>query len=224
MIPTGPNIQSLAPPEWVIGLDIGQRRDYSAIAVLECAEEATGHRDPATYDLIRRMQIRLRHVERVRLGTPFAGVVDRVSEMVHDARLRNCALVVDATGVGAPVVELLRAARLPCRLIPVQITGGLDEGSDGVYYRVPKRDLVTGLQVLFDRWPLEIVTGAPAVDALVKELVEFKARPSSSGAMRFEGSRDDLTIAVALAWWWMRKRVAWRPPSNAVPISSAQTL
>lgn len=213
ILPTSPNLPAAGVHQRVIGLDIGQRRDYSAIALLEAVEEVTGERDRVTFDFIRRTCIRLRHVERIRLGTPFASVVDRVSTIVNAPKLReNCTLVVDATGVGAPVVELLRASRLPCRLIPAQITGGLDEGSDGFYYRVPKRDLVTGLQILFDRWPLEIHPGAPAADALVQELIEFKAKPSSSGAMRFAGSRDDLTMAVALAWWWMRKRVAWRTP------------
>src|SRR5688572_9494536 len=162
ILPNGPNTPSLTAPQWVIGLDIGQRRDYSAIAILECVEHVTGDRDPLTYQFIRRTEVRLRHIERVRLCTPFAAVVDRVSTIVHDPRLRDATLVVDATGVGAPVIELLRNARLPCRLIAAQITGGHGEGVDGGYHRVPKRDLITGLQVLFDRWPLEIVGGTPA--------------------------------------------------------------
>src|SRR5687767_11493544 len=84
MILNGPNSPSLAAPEWVIGLDIGQRRDYSAIAVLDWAEEGTGRRDPATYEYIRRCNIRLRHAERVHLGTPFHGLVNRISEMLQD--------------------------------------------------------------------------------------------------------------------------------------------
>lgn len=199
------NLPNASAPQWVIGLDIGQRRDYSAIAILECVDQVTGDRDPLTYQFIRRTEVRLRHVERVRLGTPYAAVVDRVATIVEDPRLRDGTLVVDATGVGAPVIELLRAARLPCRLIPVQITGGHDESLDGGYHRVPKRDLVTGLQVLFDRWPLEIVGGTPAVDALVRELVEFKAKPTTN-------THDDLTMALAIAWWWLRKQVAWRTP------------
>jgi hypothetical protein len=209
ILPNGPNAPSLAASQWVIGLDIGQRRDYSAIAILESVENVSCDRDPVTFDFIRRTDVRLRHVERIRLGLPFAAVVERVAAIVSDPRLREATLVVDATGVGAPVIELLRTARLPCRLIPVQITGGHGEGIDGGYHRVPKRDLVTGLQVLFDRWPLEIVEGSPAVDALVQELAGFKATPSINGTLRFEGSHDDLTMALALAWWWMRKRVAW---------------
>ena len=209
----GPNTASPAKPEWVIGLDIGQRRDYSAITVLDWLDQVTGTRDPVTFDFIRHTTIRLRHAERVPLGTPFASVVDRIGEIVSHPKLRDSTLVVDATGVGAPVVELIRTAHLPCRLIPVQITGGSDESSDGVYHRVPKRDLVTGLQVLFDHWKPQLHTQAPATKDLIRELAEFKARPSSNGGMRFEGVRDDLAMSLALAWWWMRKRVAWRPPA-----------
>ena len=53
----------------------------------------------------------LRHVERVPLGTPYPEVVERVRELVtHDELAGRCALAVDATGVGAPVVDMLRAA------------------------------------------------------------------------------------------------------------------
>jgi hypothetical protein len=101
-------------------------------------------------------------------------------------------------------------------LIPVQTTSGTSESSDGGFHRVPKRDLVTGLQVLFDRWPFQIVNGSPSGAALVQELVEFKAKTSSNGTLQFEGRKDDLTMALALAWWWMRKRVAWKLPPQTL--------
>lgn len=194
--------------EIVVGMDIGQRRDFSAITVLEAVPEADTVRDPVTFDFRRRTSIQLRHAERIPIGTPFTGVVDRIAQVVSDPRLRDCTLVADATGVGAPVVEMLRAARLPCRLIAAQITGGSGEGYEGGYHRVPKRDLVVGLQVLFDRWPFEMANGLPGVEALVRELSEFKAARSTEGNLRYSGARDDLTMALALAWWWMRKRVA----------------
>ena len=52
----------------------------------------------------------LRYLERVPLGTTYPGV-RIVCELVADGgEVRACTLVVDATGVGAPVVDLLRAA------------------------------------------------------------------------------------------------------------------
>jgi hypothetical protein len=198
-----------------VGLDLGLRRDYSAIAVLEFTEEVDGTRDPVTMDFRRERVIRLRHVERVRLGTPYNAVVEHVGKLVHDPRLQGCTLVADATGVGAPVVELLRAARLPCRLIAAQITGGSGESSDGEYHRVPKRDLVVGLQVLFEQWRFE-VADTPAAAELMRELAGMKGKRSPGGGMQHSGPRDDLAIALALAWWWMRKRVAWQTPQGRV--------
>ena len=199
---------TLAHPEYVIGVDLGQRRDYSAVTVLELAETTDGTRDPVTMEFRRERVIRLRHVKRIPIGTPFGGVVDQVARMVRDPRLKDCTLVVDATGLGAPVVELLRAERLPCRLIPAQITGGLEEGSDGVYYRVPKRDLITGLQVLIEQWPFEIADG-PDAELLVQELLGMRATRGAGGGLRYGGPKDDMAMSLALAWWWMRKRVAW---------------
>ena len=54
----------------------------------------------------------------------------------------------------------------------------------------------------FQHWPFEIVKGSPAVGALIKELAGFRAKRSSSGHTRYEGAKDDLTMALALAWWW----------------------
>ena len=71
-------------------------------------------------------QLRVRIVERVPLGTPYPGVVARVREIVHSEILRdNARWWSMATGVGAPVVDMLRAARLGVQVIvPVTITGG----------------------------------------------------------------------------------------------------
>src|ERR1700733_11177591 len=109
-----------------LGLDLGQRHDPTAIAVVEGPDV-----------------IRVRHLERVPLGTPYPGVVERVRAIVrHPELVGKCALAVDGTGVGAPVVDMLRAARLGCDISAVTITGGEREHHDNV----PKRDLMAGVQ------------------------------------------------------------------------------
>ncbi|HYI96086.1 MAG TPA: hypothetical protein VEX68_21260, partial [Bryobacteraceae bacterium] len=79
-----PPTPATPPSELVVGLDIGQRRDFSAITILEAIDEMDGTRDPVTYQFRRRRAIHLRHAERIRIGTPFSGVVDRVSQIVSD--------------------------------------------------------------------------------------------------------------------------------------------
>ncbi|HYP13596.1 MAG TPA: hypothetical protein VEQ63_06715 [Bryobacteraceae bacterium] len=115
---------------WVVGVDLGQRQDYSAVAALEDIEIEYDERDPITYVFRRERRYRLRLLNRVRLGTPYTDVVNRLRELVNTRELRDrCTLVMDATGVAGPVVDLVRASRPGCRIVPVVITGGDQEGS-----------------------------------------------------------------------------------------------
>ena len=109
---------------YFVGLDLGQRRDYSALAVVERTELILDL-DYVTYERRREMRYRVPFVERVRLGTPYPDVVQRVREVLRRPHLAGrCTLTMDATGVGAPVLDLLRAADLGCAIAPVILTGG----------------------------------------------------------------------------------------------------
>ena len=183
---------------YVAGLDLGQKRDFSAIALLEIAERVLDRRDPVTWEQAKETCVRLVYLERVELGTPYPDVVAHVVGLMGDARLKDSTLVVDATGVGTPV-DMLRKANLACRLMPVTITGGEHDSPVKGGYHVPKRELLTGLQVLVQQGLLRIPRRLMLADAFIQELVGMK-----------EGSRDDLALATSLAWWWARKSEAWR--------------
>jgi hypothetical protein len=204
---------SVNTPEYTIGLDLGQKQDHTAVTVLEWAATGEAVRDAATYEWKRERVLRLVHLERIGLGTAYPGIVDRMGELLNTPPLSGCTLVVDATGVGLPVVDLLRAARLDCRIMPVTITGGAGESGHGSGYSVPKRDLITGLQVLFESGKFEM-PDTPATEDLIQELAGMRAKPSRSGSSRYEGSPDDLVLSLALAWWWARKRAAWDWPKG----------
>ena len=68
----------------------------------------------------------------------------------------GCELVVDATGVGGAVLDMLREAWPGGRLVPVTITGGKSPVRSGAAWSVPKRDLVVGLQVMFEEGEMRI--------------------------------------------------------------------
>src|SRR5262245_8253578 len=203
----------MAVSEYTIGLDLGQKQDHTAVAVLEWAETGDAIRDLVTYEWKRRRVMRLVHLERIGLGTAYPGIVDRMRELIRVPQLAGCTLVVDATGVGVPVVDLLRAANLNCRVLPVTITGGTGEFNNGSGYSVPKRDLITGLQVLFESGKFEM-PDVPFTEALLAELAGMRAKPGRSGNWRYEGQPDDLVLSLALAWWWARKRTTWDWPKR----------
>ena len=148
----------------------------------------------------------VRHLERIPLGTPYPAVVEYLGELLSHPRLgRNADLVVDATGVGTPVVDLLRDAGLPCGLTPVTITGGDTQSRDGTWWHVPKVDLLAGVRVLLEAGELRIARALPEAGNLVRELVDIRARPRRSGGTRLgadgHGQHDDLVMALALACW-----------------------
>ena len=127
---------------WFVGVDLGQSRDYTAIAALERAE-LTGEFDPAMFARRKKVALRLRYLERVPLGTPYPDIVERVKRTTKAPELAGrCQVAVDATGVGRPVVDLLRKAGLGATIMPAIITGGAAESLNNGYYSVPKRDLV----------------------------------------------------------------------------------
>ena len=136
------------------GLDLGQRKDYTAIAVVE-REEPVLHGFDYLHWLPRETkleaQFAVRHLERVALGTSYVAIVRQVRQMVSSPELRGRAsLVVDGTGVGAAVVDLLREWDIDYELVPVQITGGGSAWRDSGRWNVPKRDLIGVVQVLFE--------------------------------------------------------------------------
>ena len=189
-----------------IGIDLGQKRDHTAIAVVERVEAWRPY-GPSEF-----RGLDVRWLERVPLGTAYPVVVERVRQMVRHAELEgNCSVTVDGTGVGTPVVDLLRTAGLRCELIPVTITGGEKESANGSGWNVPKRDLIATLQVLLEKNELRVAKELEEAGSLVRELLDVKSRETGGGKARLgaegTGEHDDLVIALALACWRARK---WR--------------
>ncbi len=196
---------------FILGLDLGQANDFTALAVLEKAWPEDEGMETSRYDV--------RHLERMPLGTPYPGMVARVGERVRALADLGSGptLVVDQTGVGRPVVDLLRAASLPCRLVPVTITAGqavtqVEEPvgrTTQAGFHVPKRDLVGTLAILLQSARLRVAQELPEAQLLVQELLNFRVTISASGRDTYgvgeewrEGAHDDLVLAVALAAWY----------------------
>jgi hypothetical protein len=195
-------------PGYFVGVDLGQKQDYTAIAVVEKWEAPAGF-DWAQWAQVRETRQSLRHLERLALGTPYPEVVRRVREVARSAELAGrCVVVADATGVGAPVIDLLREAGLGCELAAVTITGAERASRAAGGWRVPKRELVVGLQVMLETGALRIAAGLKEGETFAKELTEMRVRVSEGRREQFgawrEGTHDDLVLATALACWRAR--------------------
>jgi hypothetical protein len=63
-----------------------------------------------------------RHLERFPPATPYSQICDHVAGLFDDQPLRRSFLIVDHTGVGEPVLALLRQTGVWARTIPVAVT------------------------------------------------------------------------------------------------------
>lgn len=153
--------------------------------------------------------LHLRHLYRFPLGTPYPRIVREVAALIADPTIRayGYALVVDATGVGRPVLDLFREAHLAP--IGVTITGGNTAIRDkrSGEWSVPKRDLVSAVQSALQTERLQIAASLPEAATLTRELsgfrvtINLRTAHDSYGAWR-EGIHDDLVLSVALATWF----------------------
>ncbi len=196
--------------QFFMGLDLGQASDPSAIAVVERAE-LVGDWDAVAFARRREIEYRLRGLERLPLGMRYPEVEERAAHLVDRvAQQGECELLVDATGVGRPVVDHLRMSGLRCKMRAVMVTGGQSERSEGGFDYVPKRDLMAGLQTLFEYGELKIAKSLRHVEALKKEMADMRVKVTPAGNEQYgawrEGEHDDLVFAVALACWGAKKR------------------
>jgi hypothetical protein len=198
-----------ATGSYLVGLDLGQVADPSALAVLERTPfDDGGGRPLFAYDCV--------HLHRFRLGTPYPGIVRDVAELTRRPELapaggRRPVVAVDATGVGRPVVDMILSEPMGAEPVAISITAGSVTrwdtwpGKPARAAWVPKRDLISTVRTLLDGRRLTINSGLAQAGTLRKELFDFQAKLTAAahetfGAWR-EGAHDDLVLAVALAAW-----------------------
>jgi hypothetical protein len=127
----------IADPAFIIGVDLGQAQDPTAIAVAEVCEP----------------DIHVRHLEMLPLGTPYPQVIERITALVE--RLPGASLVVDATGVGRAVLDHMA----DLEPVAVTITGGRLTSNDGRMWLVPKKALLRPLVVAVEGGWLKVARG-----------------------------------------------------------------
>lgn len=183
-----------------LGLDLGQKHDFTAFSVIHHETRTFSERDPVTAAFVTGTRLTLRHAERIPLKTSYPEIVNTVERKLRSTNFPGpITLAVDATGVGVPVVDLLRRAHLKCQLMPIVITGGQTVTHPGSFTGVPRRDLITNLQVLFEKGRLRIAQNLPMIDDLAKELAGLRPNGTTE-------PHDDLAFSLALAAWPCRNK------------------
>ncbi|MCB1035515.1 MAG: hypothetical protein KDD47_16955 [Acidobacteria bacterium] len=185
--------------EAVIGLDIGQGREHSAICVVEAELREAREKCLVHFDV--------RHLERRPVRSSFPELAERLAELakaVWKQISRWPMVYTDLTGLRAPVLEILRDSDVWVE--PGYFTHGdrrTQEGErDEVSYTLGKAYLVSRLQALLQTGRLHLPK-TPEAGSLGEELLAYQVKVEENandryGAFRV-GARDDLVTAVGLA-------------------------
>lgn len=226
-----------------LGLDLGQTHDPSALSVVEQKETfqilgpaiAPGG---APYVRFLERTYVIRRLHRFALRTSYTDVVAEVAGAYASPALRvpvmlkdengsetpvkyrrvipDPTIVVDATGLGAPVRDIMRGAKL--NPIPIIITRAESPHTVlGAGVGVPKRDLAQNLIVLFETKRLKIAQNIKLLSVFLKELSNFRVTITASGRDVYEAAsgHDDLVLSCAMPLWYAEQN-AKRTPTTPV--------
>jgi hypothetical protein len=222
---------------YVVGMDVGQVNDPSAIAVLAvlgAGKYALVHLDRLPLGMGYPNQVRtvvslLERVDQRARREQIAALMATRGRLSGDPipRPPRTPLVIDGTGVGRAVADQFREAGLGPRLTTISITAGGTVTAVGATVGVPKRDLVATMQVVFQSGRLQIANKLRLANAFVTEMLAFRVKLSATGHDSYgaePGEHDDLVFAVGVALWhaeWLRSTARrinskdWKPIHTA---------
>jgi hypothetical protein len=203
-----------ADEAFVMGVDLGQSMDPTAIVVLHHTRtplDTWAVNDEARttkQNVLERFDVV--HAERMKLGTSYPDVVAHVAELLARPPLRHgCHLVIDESGVGRAVGDMFDAAGL--KPVRVSITAGTDATrvEHSRRWNVAKSLLTSGVDARLHTGELRFAAELTEAHALAEELKNFRRYLTAAGRATYQartGKHDDLVLAVAIALWWALER------------------
>jgi hypothetical protein len=203
----------LAQPfsQWVVGVDLGQRNDHTAVCAMHHTREPIDAWDlnENSGELRQKVEERfaVRGLQRLPLGMDYPDQAAKINELLSRPPLRGYAdMVIDDAGVGAPVGDEF-VKRWGVKPVRVTLSGTSTEVTRRKYrsYTVPKLLVVSHLDARFNSKELVFADDLPEREAIKDELTNFARHITAAGRSTFEarGSKhDDIVIATGLALWW----------------------
>ena len=218
--------------EYICAVDIAKKRDYTTIQIYRDSPDvrhfpAESGRDPMVVnylDLVYQAKMQaVRYTDQVRR-------IKDLLERIH--LLKNTQLLVDGTGVGEPVVDMMRENGL--MPFPIVFTGGTEArpvyadfgkvfgGSSASFGRfmgtqvlkemhVPKEDLVHAGMIIMQQGRIRLAENLQHVDDFKLQLAHFKGTVNEkSGRKSYNNESDDIhddfVVTYLMAAWWITYR------------------
>src|SRR5262249_48005839 len=156
---------------------------------------------------------RIRGLHRFPLQTPYTHIPKALEpRLTREPLAARTSLAIDATGVGAPVVDTFRDQLPAVRSYAITITSGSTVPGDHHNPHVPKEDLISTTSILLEKGRLRIAANMRNTQTLIDELLAFRRATTPRGRDTYgaaNGDHDDLVLALSLALWTAANR---RPP------------
>jgi hypothetical protein len=206
--------------KYVLAVDLGQAQDFSGAALLEQTEDQGAN---------------IVNLKRFPIGTSYVDIVDWCENILQEPPLcgehepmaeryggmatqephrlawqvRPSPLVIDATGVGAPVVDMFRRRKI--YPVAVWLTSGsnVNYDEDMKRYLVPKSEVICRLQVGVQNGKILVADELQFAEAFKRELQSMRYKITDSKNITFEhrskddGAHADLVLAACLGNWWL---------------------
>lgn len=200
----------------IVSVDLGKIKDYATINILEdrLIQRPTT-RQPMTpnipiydvpsmltrvYDLIELGEMR---------GVSYPEVAAKISRVcMHPKISQPYTLVVDATGVGIAVCDLLRGPPYFLSPVGITITGGHQVTESEWGYNVPKQSIVEILEVLLETERLKIAEDLEHLQDFKDQILDFVKGPNKRGqsyGAENDEIHDDFVMGTAIGLWYAEK-------------------
>jgi len=223
--------------------DIAKKRDFTAgFTVKRTAEIVNGSDLLKSPDRVR-VYADIVAIDKFN-NVPYVRTADIIeSRMKHKDLAHSCDLLVDGTGVGAAVVDLLRDRGL--RPIPIVFTAGgqvqevtapfgtVFKNSPGQLaplkiireLHVPKADLVAAGKLLIEQGRIRVAEGLRWGDDFKAQLMAFRGKVNEKGRTRYEADseddHDDMVVCLLMAAWWILRGGS-KDEERVIPAASSQ--
>jgi len=214
--------------EYIMAWDIAQKRDFTTGIVVKRSTEIIPGSDILKSPDRSKVYADIVAIDKFN-NVPYTQVADIIENRMGHVDLRNsCDLLVDGTGIGAAVVDLLREKGLNPN--PIVFTGGgqvrevtapfgtVFKNSPGQLsplkiireLHVPKNDLSAAGKILMEQDRVSVVPGLRWGEDFKTQMLAFRGKVNErTGRKKYEaeteGDHDDMVVTyLMIAWWILR--------------------
>lgn len=180
---------------FILSLDPAQLRDWSALCAVDMQYNQAQRRFHYNLVAMNRKQ-----------GLPYDQIVEWVARTIKNPAFnakQPPEFLLDATGVGVAVKDMLRSKGV--KLKAITITAGETLTRVGPEIHLGKARLIGKFLGAFDAGKVHVNPNMPIWPQVEKEMLSFRAEMSAQGRVKLEaepGENDDMLFALAMAVWY----------------------